>query len=395
MANQDYTKKQLLEMGACTNCQFCAQVCPTVAASLDGNLSAVYRIEGLKKIVRSRNILFRKLFRSKALSEDQWKHFSDTVFKCTLCGHCQEVCPVGIHLKDLWVSVRQDMVHSKFHPNKLKLIRDHLEEDHNVFGEDKEERAEWVEDLRHPPQDLYIRDQAEVVYFTGCVSAYYPVAQKIPMALVEIFDISGIDFTLLGEEEWCCGFQLLGAGMKEQIQNYIAHNLEAVRRKKAKSVVFSCPSCYQMWREYYPRDIEIFHVTQFLKKLTETNRVPFKTLSWTVTYHDPCDLGRAARVFSEPREIIRSIPGIQLVELAHNKESCRCCGGGGNLEMIDAQLAAEIARQKIEEVVRTGAQAVITSCQQCVRTMLTHVRRNKIPLEVLDITQLVHRALDK
>ena len=395
MANQDYSKRQLLEMGACTNCQFCAQVCPTVSASLDGGLSAVSRIEGLKKILRSRHKLLSKLFRGKALSEDQWKHFSDEVFKCTLCGHCQEVCPVGIHLKDLWVSLRQDMVHSRFHPKKLNLIGDHLEEDHNVFGEDPEERAEWVEDLRHPPKDHYVRDQAEVVYFTGCVSAYYPVAQKIPVALAQIMDLARIEFTLLGEDEWCCGFPLLGAGMKDRLQTYIAHNLQAVRRKKARSVLFSCPSCYQMWREYYPPDIEIFHVTQFLKKLTEENRLPFKTLSMTVTYHDPCDLGRASRIYREPREIIRSIPGIQLVELPHNKENCRCCGGGGNLEMIDAPLAAEIARQKIEEVVSTGAQAVITSCQQCVRTMLTHVKRNKIPLEVLDITQLVLRALQK
>jgi heterodisulfide reductase subunit D len=287
------------------------------------------------------------------------------------------------------------MVHSEFHPAKLKRLRDHLEEDHNVFGEEEEERAEWVEDLRDPPQDLYIRDQAEVVYFTGCVSAYYPVAQKIPMALAEILEMSAVEFTLLGEDEWCCGFPLLGAGMKDKVQAYIDHNLEAVRRKKARSVVFSCPSCYQMWREYYPRDIEIFHVTQFLKKLIAAKRIPFNPLSLTVTYHDPCDLGRAARIFGEPREIIRSIPGIELVELAHSKESCRCCGGGGNLEMIDAQLAAEIARQKIEEVLNTSAQAVVTSCQQCVRTMLTHVRRNKIELEVLDITQLVHRALKK
>ena len=127
MANQDYSKRQLLEMGACTNCQFCAQVCPTVSASLDGGLSAVSRIEGLKKILRSRHKLLSKLFRGKALSEEQWKHFSDSVFKCTLCGHCQEVCPVGIHLKDLWVSLRQDMVHSKYHPKKLSLIGDHLE----------------------------------------------------------------------------------------------------------------------------------------------------------------------------------------------------------------------------------------------------------------------------
>ena len=395
MANQDYSKRQLLEMGACTNCQFCAQVCPTVAASRDGNLSAVARIEVLKKILRSRHVVFSKLFRSKALSADQWKHFSDTVFKCTLCGHCQEVCPVGIHLKDLWVSLRQDMVHSRFHPKKLSLIGDHLAEDHNVFGEDQEERAEWVEDLHDTPQDQYCRDQAEVVYFTGCVSAFYPVAQKIPMALAEILERSEIDFALLGEDEWCCGFPLLGAGMKDKVQAYVEHNLQAVRRKKARSVVFSCPSCYEMWRKYYPRDIEIFHVTQFLKKLTEDNRLAFKRLSMTVTYHDPCDLGRAARIFSEPRDIIRSIPGIQLVELTHNKENCRCCGGGGNLEMIDAQLAAEVARQKIEEVVNTGAQAVITSCQQCVRTMLTHVKRNKIPLEVLDITQLILRALQQ
>ena len=136
-------------------------------------------------------------------------------------------------------------------------------------------------------------------------------------------------------------------------------------------------------------------MTQFLNKLIEAKRIPFKTLALTVTYHDPCDLGRAARVFGEPREIIRSIPGVKLVELAQARESCRCCGGGGNLEMIDAQLAAGISRQKIEEVLNTGAQAVVTSCQQCVRTMLTHVRRNKIELEVLDIVQLIYRALNK
>jgi heterodisulfide reductase subunit D len=98
-------------------------------------------------------------------------------------------------------------------------------------------------------------------------------------------------------------------------------------------------------------------------------------------------------VFDEPRQIIRSIPGVEFVELPQNRENCQCCGGGGNLEMIDAKLSAEIAKRKIEEVLSTGAEAVVTSCQQCVRTMMTYVRRNKVPLDVLDITQLVHRAL--
>ena len=114
----------------------------------------------------------------------------------------------------------------------------------------------------------------------------------------------------------------------------------------------------------------------------------------TVTYHDPCDLGRGARIFDEPREVIRSIPGIKFVELPQNRENCQCCGGGGNLEMIDASLSAEIAKQKIEEVLSTGAEAIISSCQQCVRTMMTYVRRNKVPLKVMDLTQLIRRALD-
>jgi len=139
--------------------------------------------------------------------------------------------------------------------------------------------------------------------------------------------------------------------------------------------------------------LEIFHVTEFLIELLKNKQLQLKELPMTVTYHDPCDLGRGARVFEAPRDIIHSIPGVNLVELADNRESCKCCGGGGNLEMIDTKLSAEIARRKIDDVMMTGAEAVITSCQQCVRTMNTFVRRNKIPIEVMDITELVKRAL--
>jgi heterodisulfide reductase subunit D len=300
---------------------------------------------------------------------------------------------VGIRLKDLWLSLRQDMVHSNVYPKKVEMIRDNLEESHNVFAEDNEERADWVEDMRDAPDHGYLKDQAEVVYFTGCTASYFPLAQKIPMALAEILDVSGVDFTLLGEEEWCCGFPLLGAGLMDMFQDFVDHNLEAVREKGAKEVLFACPSCYQMWREYYPHEFKITHATQFLITLMKEKNVPLKELPMTVTYHDPCDLGRGARVFDEPRELISSIPGVKFVELPRNRENCQCCGGGGNVEMIDATLSAEIARQKIDEILGTGAQAVITSCQQCVRTMTTYVRRNKVPIEVMDITELIHKAL--
>lgn len=395
MGNQDYRIMQLLEMEACTNCRVCADVCPAVSASRDGELSAVYRMRGLRQILKGRSGLLRRLLSKRGPSEEELKHFSETVFRCTLCGNCQEVCPVGIRLKDLWLSLRQDLVHSKSYPKKVDMIGENLEGSHNVFAEDNEERAEWVEDMRNAPDDGYVRERAEIVFFTGCVASYFPLAQRIPMALAEILDVSGVDFTLMGEDEWCCGFPLLCAGLEELSQGFVEHNLEAVRKRGARKVVFACPSCYQTWREHYPHEFEIVHATQYLMELVKRKLVPLKELPMTVTYHDPCDLGRGARVFDEPRAVIRAIPGVRLKEMARNRENCRCCGGGGNLEMIDAKLSSEIARSKVEEAMATGAQAIVTSCQQCVRTMTTYVRKNKVPIEVMDITQLVHRALRK
>lgn len=395
MANTDYSVRQLLELEACTNCRICADVCPAVSASADGELSAVYRMKGLKEIVKGRTGLLRKLFRKKGPTEAEWENLSNKAFRCTLCGNCQEICPVGIHLKDLWISLRQDMVHSKHYPKKIDMIRDNLNKSHNVFDEDNQERAEWVEDMDDPPDHGYIKETSELVYFTGCVAAYFPLAQKIPISLAEILEAGGIDFTLLGEDEWCCGFPLLGAGLKELFQEFVDHNVEAVRRKQAKEVIFACPSCYQMWREFYPKEFRISHATEYFMRLVRENRIPLKELDLTVTYHDPCDLGRGARVFEAPREVIRAIPGIRFIELPRNRQDCQCCGGGGNLEMIDGALSSEIAKNKIDEVLGTGAQAVVSACQQCVRTMATYVKRNKIPLQVLDITQLIHSALKR
>jgi heterodisulfide reductase subunit D len=393
MNPSDFSIKQILQLEACTNCFLCAEVCPAVAARRDGTLSGAYRLNELRRILRSRSRLFRTLLGKKKLTKYQLEPFAETVYRCTLCGRCQENCPSGIRLKDLWLSLRQDLVHSQAYPKKVDLIGSNIAKSRNVFNENNAERADWVEDLRKPPDHGHIKDRADVVYFTGCVAAYFPLAQNIPMALTEVLETAKVDFTLLGEEEWCCGFPLLGAGLQEQLKELIGHNIEAVKQKGAQKVVFACPSCYHMWREYYPREFKMVHVTQFLDQLISSRTLELKELSLNVTYHDPCDLGRGSGEYEAPRRLIGSIPGVHLTEMAHNRENCRCCGGGGNLEMIDSGLSAEIAKAKIDEALATGAEAVITACQQCVRTMTSAARRNKISLEVMDIVQLIQKAL--
>jgi heterodisulfide reductase subunit D len=272
-------------------------------------------------------------------------------------------------------------------------LAENLTKDHNIAGEPNEDRPMWVEALSEVPDHMYQKERAKVVYFVGCVASYFPMVQRIPQSFVQILDKAGVDFTILGGEEWCCGFPFIGTGMMEKVKDLMEHNLEKIGDVGAGAVVFACPSCYHTWKERYKTDVELLHATQFIGRLINEGRIKFKGLNATVTYHDPCDLGRGSEVYETPREILRSIPGLKLVELEHNRENCTCCGGGGNLEMVDPKLVGAIARNKIEEIQRTCAELVVTSCQQCVRTISGTARREKINLKVMDIIELVLKAM--
>jgi heterodisulfide reductase subunit D len=323
------------------------------------------------------------------------KQDADYAYLCTLCGRCKVVCPAFIDTKEVRIAARGFVVDRGTYPKIMGRLAESLRKDHNITGEPNEDRPMWVEDLRDVPDHMYRKEKAKVVYFVGCVASYFPMAQRIPRSFVQILDQAGVDFTILGEEEWCCGFPLIGAGMMRKAEELMEHNLKKIEQVGAESIVFACPSCYHTWKERYRTDAALFHATEFLDQLIEEGKIKFKELNVTVTYHDPCDLGRSSKVYEVPRKILRSIPGLKLVELEHNREDCTCCGGGGNLEMVDPKLAADIAKSKMEEIQRTGVDMVVTSCQQCVRTMATYARRNKLPIEVTDITQLIHRAVER
>ncbi len=398
MRQSAFSIRQRMALDACTECGQCLTVCPAVAASGDADLSAQVRMHNLKKLLRDRNFFWKALNemlgREPLATPQVLKDYGLSVFRCSLCGDCEEVCPAGLPLKDMWLSLREELSRTGDAPDKIRMIRANLDGSHNVFDEENDERGDWVDDMRKPPRGGCVKDSAEVVYFTGCVGAYFPLAQKIPMAFVEILDAGGVDFTIMAGDEWCCGFPLQGSGQSAGLPAIIAHNVAAAKARGARKVVFTCPSCYQIWREAYPPEFELVHASEMVAQLVLEDRLPLGELPMTVTYHDPCDLGRGGRVFDEPRAIMARIPGLTLVEMEHNREHCLCCGGGGNLEMIDPDLSAAMAKRKVEEAVATGAEAIITNCQQCVRTMMTYAKRNKVNIDVMDMSQLVAKSLE-
>jgi heterodisulfide reductase subunit D len=384
--------KELIALDSCVKCGSCADVCPVYAQKeqLETTMGGVYA--DLRTFIRKAYGLPGMLFRGKK-TRDILKIYSEYPYLCTLCGRCAMVCPALIETKDLRVATRGFMVEKGEYPHAMDRLAENLERVSNISGEPNEDRPMWVQALNEVPKDMFQREKAKVVYFVGCVASYFPMTKKIPQSFVQILDKAGVDFTLLGGEEWCCGFPLIAAGMKRKAEAFIQHNLEGVEGKGAEVAVFACPSCYHTWKQEYHTNIEIFHSTQFIEDLISKGKINFKEKRTKVTYHDPCDLGRASGVYKAPREILRAIPGVELVEMAGNREQCKCCGGGGNLEMVNPDLSAAMAEAKIEEIKATGAEIVITACQQCVRTILGTARKKKIPLVVMDIIEFVSKNM--
>jgi len=381
--------KQLVEIEACTRCGECLKYCPVYAQKGEEEIDPRGKIQAFKSFVRSQYGLWAKIFGPKKLDDEKLKKFSEMVYRCTLCGECSVSCPVSIDAKHLWTALRETLVEMGHFPEAAKRMKANVLKAHNVSGDENEERVEWLEFLDELPDHHHQKEKAETAFFVGCVASFFPLVQRIPLAFVEILSRAGVDFTLLGGEEWCCGFPLIGAGMKKEAQVLIQHNLEIIKEKGVKSVVFACPSCYHTWMTEYKTDVNIFHSTQFVKRLIDEGKILFKEKKMKVTYHDPCDLGRASGVYEAPREILRAIPGVELVEMKNNREQCKCCGGGGNLEMVDQELSAALAQEKINQIQATGADTVVTACQQCVRTILTTARRKEIPINAMDITEFV------
>ena len=372
-------KKIAEEFEKCIKCGLCSATCPISKELL------------LEKYTPRGKIQLSRYYSQGEL--DLTTRYQDIFAKCLLCGACVTTCPSGVELNKVFISMREEVAKKKGVHHKMEDLVRSLIVNYNISGEDNSKRGEWRDFLKDLPSQMYQKGKAEVVYFVGCVASFFPMVQRIPRNLVHILDSAHIDFTVLGGEEWCCGFPLIGAGVPEKAREMMKHNLEKVNELRAKRVVFSCPSCYRTWQEYYNTDIELLHSTQLIEKLINEGTIRLGAVNTTVTYHDPCDLGRNGGIYDAPRQILKSIPGLNLVELENRLAQSVCCGGGGNLEMADPVLSGTLAQKKLDEIKQTGAKTVVSSCQQCVRTIKSRARRQKINLDVRDITELVLKAM--
>jgi heterodisulfide reductase subunit D len=377
-----YTFKEMVELDACTRCGECVKWCEVYRETEKDEDTPFGKIYRLRKIIEG----------SKRVDI---KEFSKGVFNCTLCAKCQPVCPVKIETRSLMISMREYLIdNEEFFKDSVKELPEIVETKHNVLNFPNDDRALWVEYLDEFPDNLYIRDKAQTLYFVGCIASFSPSVQDIPMANIKILNKLGIDFSILGGKEWCCGFPLIIAGMGDRAVKLKEHNINMVKELGAKRILFNCPSCYYTWKNEYRVDgIELMHFSEFINLLIKNKKIELSGLKKRVTYHDPCDLGRGLNIFEEPRMVIKSIPGIDFFELSNNRKKGYCCGGGGDMEMIDHGLSVRISSHLIDETEDMGGEILLTACQQCKRMILNGIKEKRSKIKVMDISELIERVI--
>jgi len=319
------------------------------------------------------------------------------IYDCTLCANCREVCGAMdtttakplIDTPAIVKAMRADIFAAGVEiPEGAARFGDAVEKTYNIFGAPPEERVSWW------LPELKVEKDADWVYFPGCLASYR--VPEIAQATAKILNNLGVKFSILAEEEHCCGDPLIMSGQLPLAREVAQYNWECLRNKR---VVTSCAGCYRCFKEEYPKllgegfKIDVIHTSELLAELIDAGKIEFKgKIKEKITYHDPCELGREMKIYDQPRIVIQSIPGVELVEMVRNRERTWCCGGGGGVKGANPDLSLEIGKDKVEEVMATGAKRVVSACPSCKININDAIAAVGAGLKAIDITELVAEA---
>jgi Fe-S oxidoreductase len=332
----------------------------------------------------------------------------DVLWSCTNCGACVEQCPVDIEHIDHIDDMRryQVMIESSF-PSEAGVMLRNLENQGNPWGVAGRTRMEWAQGLpfevRVVEEGGTIPNDAEYLYWVGCAGATEDRAKKVSRAFAELLHTAGVSFAVLGTQESCTGDPARRIGNEYLYQELAKANIETLNGAGVKKIVATCPHCFNSLANEYPAlggQYEVVHHTQLLGKLVEEGRLtPVQPVESSVTYHDPCFLGRHNKVYTPPREVLASIPGLSTQEMHRCKERGFCCGAGGARMWMEERIGKRVNVERVDEALALDPDVVSTACPFCIVMLTDAVTAKKQAgeareeVEVLDVSQLLARSL--
>jgi Fe-S oxidoreductase len=424
MALEDYRP----DMERCSQCSYCKWIpfdkmkswrfskgCPSIAYSNFNAYSARGRFAVALSLLDGRSTVTDKVM--------------DVVYKCLLCGSCDvsdKVCRYNLEPLQHMEELRAYLVENgELLPQHMPIIDNLRKEDTMMLGEVKANRGKWADGLK--VKDL-TQEKAEVAFHAGCRCSYDKELQKVARTAVTVLQNAGVDIGIMGKDENCCGARAYQMGYRGEFTKYAENNIEAWTTAGVKTVVTSCSDGYWAMKRLYPEvgsKFEVLHTVEYIDRLIKQGKLKLtKSIPMTVTYHDPCHLGRQGEpyvpwkgkekkifkqivvyeprkpryngawgIYDPPRDILKAIPGVELVEMERIREYAWCCGAGGGAIDAYPEFSNWTAQERIEEAKASGAEAIVTACPWCERNFLNNLDGNGQIKKVYDIVELVQQAM--
>jgi Fe-S oxidoreductase len=356
----------------CFQCGLCDVVCPWNRV----------RQFSIRKIVREANF---------GLPEIE----GEEIWRCTTCGNCPSKCPRGVKQIDVGVSIRRIASEAGISPGPIHSTSAAIGAEGNPLGEPRKNRANWAEGQPVKP----FTEGMDILYFPDCYACYDSRMKKVALATSNVLNQAAVNFGILGTKENCCGESIRKAGDEELFKRLAKENIKNFVDAGVKKILVSSPHCYHTFKNEYTQfkvNFDVVHITQYLFELVNSGKIKFnREIKKKIAWHDPCYLGRHNGIYNEPREVLKKIPGVELIELADNHQDSLCCGGGGGRIWMETPKNERFANLRIEQAISAGADMLVTACPYCIMNFEDSklTVKNGENLEIKEISELVQEAL--
>jgi Fe-S oxidoreductase len=377
----------LVEMGAadifkCYQCGKCSSVCPWFQVGTYD--FPVYRFP------------LEAALGMMASSEDKDELMAevDKIYRCVGCEACVEQCPHGVDIPAILRAARRILVEYGSYPDTLKDTVGRIRDTGNPMGEPPEKRGAWAKDLNIPGYEPGM----DFLFFPCCISAYDQSLMEVPRAVAEVLRAADVSFGILEQGQKCCSEAIRRVGAEEVFVESAGANIRAFKGAGALKVLVNSPHCYTTFKNEYPdlgAEFEVVHVTQVVAGFIEQGKIkPAGRFEKKVVYHDPCTLGRQNGVYEEPRDILTSIPGLELVEVPDfNRQFSVCCGAGGGALWMEWEKEERMAALRLEQLKNTGAEVIAVACPYCQQMLQETAKSMGTDIEIMDVMEILARSM--
>jgi Fe-S oxidoreductase len=391
----EWSWKDILDAYTCTACGRCNEFCPTTITGKP--LQPMKLIQDLKIYAQKTGEAFAKdpaRSDETPMISDETGLSYDTVWACTTCAACVEACPVMIEHIDKVVDMRRALVLMEGRmPQELQNTFTNWERQSNPWGMPSDSRDAWAQELG--VARLADKPEAEYLFYVGCAGSFNDRNKKISTAFVKILQKAGIDFAILGKEELCNGETARRAGNEYLAKTMIDANIETLKKYSVKKILTTCPHCFNTMKNEYPefgfRAESVQHHTDFINTLMKSGKlqVQAKKDSVKIAFHDSCYLGRYNSVYEEPREALRAIGGVEVIEMPRNRKKGLCCGAGGARMWMEETIGKRINVERVEEALSVKPDVIAAGCPFCQVMLEDGVKEKASPTPVRDVAEII------